>query len=255
MNILVCAKRVPDTGAKMILTEDEQRIETRNLGFTISPHEECAMEEAAQLIEAQGGKATGLILGPPEAAEQLRDGLAKGMTGAVLLETEEEWDPISTSQAIIETVQQLEEEGDPFDLLLFGNEAADSGDYQVGVRVAYGLGLPCVTGIKDLEVQNGQAIAKREVPGGWEVYELSLPAVLTIKEGINVPRYPSLRGRMMAKKVEIQTFQPVPVGGGLKKTKLKKPPEEGSEAEVLGEGPGTASNVVALLRELEVLES
>lgn len=255
MNILVCAKRVPDTGAKMILTEDEQQIETRNLGFTVSPHEECAMEEAAQLIEKHGGQATGLILGPAAASEQLRDGLAKGLTGAVLLESEDEWDPISTSNAIMEAVRELEEGEGAFDLLLFGNEAADSGDYQVGVRVAYGLGLPCVTGIKDLEIQDGAAIAKREIPGGWEVYEVPLPAVLTVKEGINVPRYPSLRGRMMAKKVEIQRFQPEATGGGLRKVRLLKPAEEGAEATILGEGPEAVPEIVKLLRELEVIES
>lgn len=255
MNVLVCAKRVPDTGAKMILTEDEQRIETRNLGFTVSPHEECAMEEAAQLIEKHGGQATGLILGPADASEQLRDGLAKGMTGAVLLESDAEWDPISTAQAIVDAVRSLEVEGEPFDLLLFGNEAADSGDYQVGVRVAHGLGLPCVAGIKELEIEDGKAVAKREVPGGWEVYELKLPAVLTIKEGINVPRYPSLRGRMMAKKVEIKTLQPEPKGGGLNKIRLLKPVEEGSEATILGEGSAAVPEIIKLLKELEVIGS
>lgn len=256
MSILVCAKRVPDTGAKMTLTEDQQRIETRNLGFTVSPHEECAIEEAVQLVEEHGGRATGLILGPQEAQEQLRDGLAKGLNGAVLLETEgEEWAPIPTAKAIIEAVKDLEESDGAFDLLLFGNEAADSGDYQVGIRVAHELGLPCVSGIKELQIEEGKAIAKREVPGGWEVYEVPLPAVLTVKEGINLPRYPSLRGRMMAKKVEIQTLHPASSPGGMRKVRLMKPEEEESQVTVLGEGPEAASAIVELLSELEAFGS
>lgn len=73
MEIIVCVKRVPFTGARIVVTEDEQRIKTRNLGFTISPHEECAVEEAIQIIEKQGGNGTVLTLGPPEAEEQLRE--------------------------------------------------------------------------------------------------------------------------------------------------------------------------------------
>src|SRR4029079_3976478 len=87
MNILVCAKRVPMTGGTIVLTEDEQWIQTRHLGFTISPHEECGVEEAVRLIEANGGESAVLALGPPEAEEQLRDAMALGIDRAILLET------------------------------------------------------------------------------------------------------------------------------------------------------------------------
>ena len=88
MNILVCVKRVPDTGAKLLLSEDKRSVDTRRLGFTISPHEECAVEEAVQIIEREGGEGVVLTLGPPEAEEQLRDSLARGMDRAILLEIE-----------------------------------------------------------------------------------------------------------------------------------------------------------------------
>ncbi len=254
MNILVCVKRVPDTGAKMVLTEDEQDIDTHNLGFTISPHEECAVEEAIQLIEKHGGSSTVLTLGPAAAVEQLRDSMAQGIDDAVLLETDgTEWDPIATSRAIVDAVRAQEADGSPFDLLLFGNEAADSGDYQVGVRVAHALDRPCVSGVKSLEIRDGTAVAKREISQGWEVYEVSLPAVFTIKEGINVPRYPSLPGRLRAKKKEIAEIEPERQGGGLEKVRLKKPAEEATEAEILGEGPEAAPKVVDVLKDLGVL--
>lgn len=254
MDILVCVKRVPDTGAKLILTEDEQGIETRNLGFTVSPHEECAVEEAVQQIEEHGGTATVLTLGSEEATEQLRDAMAQGIDEAVLLETDgTDWDPIATARAIVDAVSAQREAGVDFDVLLFGNEAADTGDYQVGVRVAHALDLPCVTGIKSLELRDGSAIAKREISDGWEVYEVSLPAVFTVKEGINVPRYPSLRGRMMAKRKEITRLEPQWNGGGLEKIRLKLPEEEETGAEILGEGAQAAPKVVALLEELGLL--
>ena len=87
MNILVCVKRVPDIGAKIELTPDRQAIVTKNLGFTISPHEECAVEEAVQLRASHGGEATVLTLGPTAAEEQLRESLARGVDQAMLLET------------------------------------------------------------------------------------------------------------------------------------------------------------------------
>src|SRR6202162_2044857 len=122
----------------MVLTDDGQSLQTRHLGFTISPHEECGVEEAVRIVEAQGGEVVVLTLGPAEAEEQLRDGMAIGADRGILLKTDEEWDAQAIAAAIVDAVRGEE----PFDLLLFGNESADSGNYQVGIRVAYALGLP-----------------------------------------------------------------------------------------------------------------
>ena len=93
MKILVCVKRVPMTGGKIVLTADEQEISTRHLGFTISPHEECGVEEAVRIVEANGGESVVLTLGPAEAVEQLRDAMALGIDRGIHLQTDEEWDP------------------------------------------------------------------------------------------------------------------------------------------------------------------
>jgi len=201
LNILVCIKRVPATGGRITLTADGEDIDTRFLGFTISPHEECAVEEAVRIVEARGGSTTVLTLGPEPASDQLRDAMAIGIERAVLLETDGgEWDPMATARAIVDAIRTLEADGGPFDLLLFGNEAADTGDFQVGIRVAHALGRPIVTGIKGIELDDGRAVVRREAAGGgWEVFELDLPAVLAAKEGLNLPRYPSVPGRLRAK--------------------------------------------------------
>ena len=254
MNILVCVKRVPATGARIVLTEDGRDIETRNLGFTVSPHEECAVEEAVRLVEKHGGTSTVLTLGTELAEEQLRDGLAVGMDNAILLQTDgAEWDPMAIAAAIVDVAKAQQQAGNNFDLLLFGNEAADSGGYQVGVRVAHALDLPCVTGIKELEIVGDQVLARREGPGGWELYELSLPAVFTVKEGINLPRYPSLPGRLKAKKKPVERVTPQQNGGGLQKLRLKNPPEEQSEVRVLGQGPQAAPQIADILEELKLV--
>jgi electron transfer flavoprotein beta subunit len=246
MNVFICVKRVPATGGKIELTADGLDIDTRYLGFTISPHEECAVEEAIRLVEAHGGTATVLTLGPAAAEEQLRDAMAMGVERAVLLETDgREWDAGATAQAIVEAIHAR---GMSPDILLFGNEAADTGDYQVGVRVAYALNLPCVTGIKALEIRDEKAIAKRESSAGWEVFEVALPAVFTVKEGINLPRYVPLLGRLKAKKRPFERIQPAWSGNTQEKVRLRLPPAQGSQVEILGTGPEAAARAVDVFR-------
>jgi electron transfer flavoprotein beta subunit len=252
LNVLVCVKRVPETGARITLTPDEQAIDTSLLGFTISPHEECAVEEALRIVEAHGGSTTVLTLGPPAATEQLQNALAMGIDAAVLLETDgADWSAEATAAGLVEAIRSRPE---PFDLLLIGNEAADTGDYQVGVRVAHALGLPCVTGIKGIEIADGRLTARREAAGGWEIFELPLPAVVTVKEGINLPRYASLPGRLRAKKTPIERVQPAQRASGLQAIRLVVPPEPRSQVEILG-GPEAPARVAELLRDLGLVAS
>jgi electron transfer flavoprotein beta subunit len=248
MNVLVCVKRVPLTGGKIVLTDDERAIQTRHLGFTVSPHEECAAEEAVRLIEKHGGSSAVLTLGPAEAEEQLRDLMAIGIDSAIHLVTESvEWDPQATAAAVTAAIR---EQPEPFDLILFGNESADAGNYQVAIRVAHSLGLPCVTGIKGLEV-DGQAVrCEQEVAGGRDVYEATLPAVVTVKEGINLPRYPSVPGRLRAKRKPLQTIAPTKPAPRLEMIRLALPPGSSKQAQVLGNGADAAPAVVGVLREL-----
>jgi electron transfer flavoprotein beta subunit len=262
LNILVCVKRVPATGAKITLTADEQEIDTRHLAFTVSPHEECAVEEAVRLVEKHGGSATVLTLGPEEATQQLRDALAMGVEHALLLETDgADWDPQATTEAIVDAIREAEEKaGQPFDLLLFGNEAADTGGYQVPIRVSHTLDRPCVTGIKGLEIDGEAgdritATARRETTGGWELYAVSTPAVFSVKEGINLPRYPPLRGKLRAKKKPIQQTSPAYTAGGLQKIRLRVPEEQAQQAQHLGSGVAAVPNILAVLKEMEFVES
>jgi len=281
VNVLVCVKRVPQTGGRMVLTPDGQSIDTKFLGFTISPHEECGVEEAVRIVEQQGGSSAVLTLGPAEAEEQLRDAMALGIDRAILLEIDgPEWDPVATAAAISETVVAQEAANGRFDLILFGNEAADTGDYQVGIRVAVALGRPVVNGIKGLAFRGdgagAVALARREAPtGGWEMYELPLPAIVGVKEGLNLPRYPSVPGRLRAKRRDVERValgaSPAAASGlgagedaatagepsnavpGPTKLRLRLPAEERAAAEVLGRGPEAAGAVVDLLEQMGAL--
>ncbi len=255
MEIAVCVKRVPMVGGKIVVTADGQDVDTRMSGFTVSPHEECAVEEAVQITERLGGSVSVLTLGPPEAADQLRDALALGASRAVLLETDgTEWGPVATAEAIASAAQRRSASPDgPYDLLLFGNEAADTGDYQVGVRVAHALGLPCVTGIKNIDINEARVSARREYRGTEEVFDVPLPAVISVKEGINLPRYPSLPGRLRAKRAPIERYPVQWRPDGLRKTGLRVPEGEHRRADILGNGPAAVPALVRVLDELGVL--
>ena len=254
MRILVCVKRVPAPGSKINVTADGQAVDAANLGFTMSPHEECAVEAAAQLVEQHGGEATVLTLGAPEAVEQVRYGVSVGMQRAVLLAAaDDDWDPQRTAQAITSAIGELEASEGTFDVILFGNESADSGGFQVGIRVAHALGRPMVNGSKGLSLADGVALVEREADAGRETYELPLPAVVGVKEGINLPRYPTMKGRLASKKVEVTSVEASGEVGGLAKITLRQPPERKSDTIVLGTGPEAAAAVVDVLEELGVL--
>jgi len=252
VDVLVCVKRVPMVGGKVVITADGQDVDTRMSGFTVSPHEECAVEEAVQVSEREGGSVTVLTLGPPEAADQLRDMLALGAHRGVLLETDgREWGPIATAAAIVAAVGELAPA--TFPLILAGNEAADTGGYQVAIRVAHALGRPCATGIKRLELSGGTVRATREYRGAQEVFEIPLPAVVTVKEGINLPRYPSLPGRLRAKRADITVLRPQWQVDDLRKQALRVPPGAARRAQILGHGAAAVPALLDVLGEFGVL--
>jgi len=219
VEVLVCVKRVPMVGGTIVVTADGQDVDTKMSGFAMSPHEECAVEEAIRLTERLGGGVSVLTLGPPDATEQLREALALGAGRAVLLATDgREWGPIATAGAIVAEARRRADAGQGYDLLLLGNEAADTGDYQVGVRAAHALGWPVVTGIKGIETDGS-----------------------------------TVRARQRAKRAEIEQHEPQWQPEGLRKQGLRVPGAERKRATVLGTGPDAVPALVGVLAELGVL--
>jgi len=253
-DVLVCVKRVPDSSSEVVLTDDAQAVDGRYAGFTTSPHEECAVELAVQVTAATGGETTVLSLGDADAVEQLRSALAVGATAATLVEAEpSRFGPADVAREIAAVVRAHEAEGRTHDLVLLGNDAADSGDFQVGIRLAYELRRPVVNGAKVVSVADGEVIARVEGPDGVETYRVPLPAVVTIREGGVEPRYPSVPGRMKAKKVAIEERTPSAEPSGGKRVKLTLPPPVPSNVQILGEGAAAAPAVVDIFEELGVL--
>ena len=140
----------------------------------------------------------------------------------------------------------------PFDLVLFGNEAADSGGFQVGIRVAYALGRPVATGLKGVAVEGGTVRCEQEVAGGRDVYILPLPAVVTVLEGLNLPRYPSVPAKLRAQRKPVDSSSPSRPATRLEKLRLVVPESQGKEAAILGHGPEAAPAVVEVLQRIGV---
>jgi electron transfer flavoprotein beta subunit len=254
MRILVCIKRVPAVAGRITLTADEKAIDSRYLGFTIGPHEECAVEEAVRIIEANEGESVALTLGPPEAIEQLRDAMAMGVSRAIHLVTDgADWDAEATAAAILEAVREDEAADGPFDLILMGNEAADAGGYQVAVRVGSALRRPVLTGLKGLTVSDGTLQGEQVVSGGRDVYRVPTPAVAAVLEGLNLPRYPSVPGRLRAKSKPVASATPTRPSERLEVIRLVVPPSASKEVTVLGDGPDAAAATVDLLQRIGVV--
>jgi electron transfer flavoprotein beta subunit len=250
VDVLVCIKRVPAVGAEILLTADGTAVDTRHLGFTIGPHEECAVEEAVRIAERTGGSAGVLTVGAPEAEEQLRYAMSMGADHAVRVDAPgADGDPEATAAAITGALRELP----PYDLVLFGAASADAGHAQIGVRVACALRRPVVGGVKGIEPGDEHVDLRREVGDGVEVRRAPLPAVAAVLEGLNLPRYPTIKGRLRAKKAPIRVLAAAPAPGGLRTRRLRHRPEARAGTVVLGRGAEAAPAVVDVLVELGVV--
>ena len=191
--------------------DTEERIQIENgtirsdgAEYIINPYDEYAIEEAIALKEKHGGEVTVLTLGDEEAEKELRTALAMGADKAVLIDSDEleEIDQFSTATILASYLKDKEA-----DIILAGNVAVDGGSGQVGPRVAEMLGIPQVTAITSLTIEDGKATLIHDVEGDEETIEVSLPVLVTTQQGLNEPRYPSLPGIMKAKKKPLETLE------------------------------------------------
>ena len=254
-SVLVCIKRVVDASGEVVLTDDAQAVDGRFAGFTTSNHEECAVELAVRVAGATGGTATVATVGEPDAVEQLRTALAVGCAAAVLVEADPaRLGPADVARELAAVVRDLGADGAGPELVLLGNDAADSGDFQVGIRLAYELGWPVVNGVSSVVVEDGTVVADGDGPEGHETYRVPLPAVVTVLEGGVEPRYPTVPGRMRARKVPIEQRPLAAEPRGPGRVRLLLPPPQPSDVQVLGQGAAAAPAVVDLLERLGVVE-
>ncbi|MEW9669903.1 electron transfer flavoprotein subunit beta [Ammoniphilus sp. 3BR4] len=198
MNILVLLKQTFDTEEKIGIHNGQ--ISEDGVEFIINPYDEYAIEEAVKLKEENGGEVTVLTVGPARAESALRTALAMGADQAVRIEpSEAEADEYVVAKWLAAAIKNR-----PFDLILGGNMAVDSGSGQVAIRVAEELNIAHVSTITKLTIEGSKATIERDVEGDLEKMEVSLPVLVTAQQGLNEPRYPSLPGIMKAKKKPLE---------------------------------------------------
>lgn len=203
MNIIVCIKQVPDT-TNIRIDPVTNTLIRDGVPSIINPFDENAIEEALRLREKHGGTVTVITMGPPQAETALRDALAMGVDDVMLISDRKfaGADTWATSYTLSQAIKKIGK----FDVILCGKQAIDGDTAQVGPGIAEWLDIPQVAYIRKLEIDNNKAIVERMMDDGYETIELKLPAMFTVLKGINEPRYPSLKGKMMAKKKEITTM-------------------------------------------------
>jgi electron transfer flavoprotein beta subunit len=203
MNIVVCVKQVPDTWAEKKLTPDDKTLDRESADAVMNELDEYAVEEALQLTEAHGGEVTVLSMGPDKAGETIRKALSMGAHKAVHLQDPalHGSDAVATSYALATVLGTLD-----FDLVILGSESTDARMSVVPAMLAERLGLPQLTFAAKVEVDGGTIRIHRQTEDGHHVVEASTPAVVSVVEKINEPRYPSFKGIMAAKKKPVSTL-------------------------------------------------
>jgi len=222
MNIIVCIKQVPDTSEVKINRETNTLIR-EGVPSIINPFDLYAIEEALRLREQHGGRVTAVTMGPPQAAEALKDAVAMGVDDAVLISDRafagaDTW---ATSYALAKGIKKVGN----FDLVIAGKQAIDGDTAQVGPETAEMLGIPFVAYIRKIEqVKDNIMVAERMMDEGYDVVETRLPALITVVKEINQPRLPSLKGKMKAKGLKVTTLSCKDITGDENQCGLKGSP-------------------------------
>jgi electron transfer flavoprotein beta subunit len=219
MNIIVLVKQVPDTSEVKINRETNTLIRD-GVPSIINPYDMYAIEEALRLREKHGGKVTAVTMGPPQAADSLKEAVAMGVDDVVLLSDRafagaDTW---ATSYALSQGIKKI----GAYDLILAGKQAIDGDTAQVGPETADMLGIPFVAYIRKIEQIAGNTMtAERLMDEGYDIVETSLPALITVVKEINQPRFPSLKGKMKAKNLKITTWNAADLAADVDKCGLK----------------------------------
>jgi electron transfer flavoprotein beta subunit len=244
MKIAVCIKRTPDSETRFRIGASNSAIDESGVKFDMDDFASYAVEVALQMKEKAGsGEVVVYAVGPDTVQETLRKAMSMGVDRGVQLKTDSvPFDGLAVAKAL---AAELKPGG--YDLVLFGKHAFDTSAGVVGTATAELLDLPCVTAASKLEIANGKGTARRELEGAAEMVEFSLPAVVTIDEGIARPRYPSLKGIMAAKKKPLES-KPAQLGATRVAVKGMTLPPDRPPGRIIGEGAAAVSELVKLLQ-------
>jgi electron transfer flavoprotein beta subunit len=199
MNIMVCVSRVPDTASRIQIDGSGSKINAAGIKYIVNPYDEFALEEAIQLASKNGGEVTAVTVGDASSQDVLRTSLAMGANKAVLVEG---LSNTSDRDVVVRSLAEVAKELNP-DLILLGRQSIDYDNYQTASMLGGILDMPSISVVSKLDINGSDVKAERDIEGGKETLETSLPAVISVQKGINEPRYPKLPQIMQAKKKPI----------------------------------------------------
>ncbi|MDP4172620.1 MAG: electron transfer flavoprotein subunit beta/FixA family protein [Bacteroidota bacterium] len=243
MKIAVCVSHVPDTATKIVIGSDNKSIDPSGVTYIVNPYDEFAIEEALKTKEKLGGETVVISVGKDANKETLRKALAMGIDNAVLLKDDNDRDSIGIAKALAEEIKNQAAE-----LVFFGKQSVDYDNSIIGQLTAELLGYNCVSVVVDLKIDGNKITAEREIEGGREVVETSLPAIITAQKGLNEPRYASLKGIMASKKKVIEEKAAAASDKVVEVLRMKKPPMK-QPGRILGTDKTAVAELVRLLKE------
>lgn len=243
MKIVVCVSHVPDTATKIVVGADGKTIDPNGVTYVVNPYDEIAIEEALKTKEALGGEVVVVSVGQDSNKESIRKALAMGADSGVLLKDDNYRDSMNVAAALADEIKAQDA-----NIVFFGKQSVDYDNSIVGQLTAEMLGYNCVSVVVDFKLDGEKITAEREIEGGREVIETSLPAVITCQKGLNEPRYAALKGIMAAKRKTIEEKDAAAGNNSVEIIEMKKPaPKE--PGKILGTDASAVPELVRLLKE------
>ncbi len=243
MKIAVCVNHVPDTEARIKIGSDGKTIDKTGITFILNPYDEIAVEQGLRLREKFGGEVVAISLGSDSNKETLRKALAMGVDKAIHIKDETQRDSFAVAKALSDVLKELNP-----DIILLGKQSIDYDNSQMPGLVGELLGLPSVSVVVMLQIENSKVICEREIEGGHEKVETHLPAVISVQKGLCEPRYPSLKGIMASKSKPIEEKKATDVTAKVEVISFRLPPAK-QAGKIVGNDVTAAKELVRLLHE------
>lgn len=243
MKILVCVSKVPDTTTKIVIGDDKKSIDNKGVKFILNPYDEFAVEEALRIKEKFGGEVTVLNVGDDSSQDILRTALAMGCDNAVIIKTNDNPDSFQVAHNIANYAKSFNP-----DIILMGKQSIDFDSAQVPSMTAEILNIPSVSVVSKLTIDGQKAIAERDIEGGKEVVELTLPCLISAQKGLNEPRYPKLPDIMKAKKKPLEEFNYEKIDPSIEIINLTLP-EKARVGKIVGNSEQEINEIVNLLHQ------
>lgn len=243
MNIVVCISQTPDTATRIVVGADGKTVDPKGVKYVLNPYDEFGIEESLRRREADGGTVTLLSVGGDSAKETLRLGLAMGADKGLLIRNEDRSDSFAVASALADAIREIGP-----DLVFAGRQSVDYDSAQIGPMLAELLGIPCVSFVIELDINGTSVRAVRDIEGGREIVETTLPCIITTQKGLNEPRYPKLPDIMKAKSKPIDELAPNIVESRVT-TLVMNLPSKKSAGKILDASPENVRELVRMLHE------